>query len=282
MKYFKILIAFSALCTMALLYTNGRAQTSAPKTLKFGILPAVDSDATVLHYAGLVSELGGTLGRPVELVVPEDYAGVLHNLITGEVDIALLSPYMYVSISKDVQKDLIVQQRMNDDKRYRGVCVVGKKSPIKKLKNAKGKRIAYVHIGSTAGYLYPRLKMKGMGIDAESFFGEKQFAGSHQAVLEKVSAGETDIGCVSKISIAGRKDVRVVLETDIIPDDIIIATKGLSDNERAALKTFFLNAAANPKLADFLKTHGIKAYIKPDPSVYAPLTKLIAASNGEK
>jgi phosphonate transport system substrate-binding protein len=246
----------------------------AAPALNFGVLPAADAEQMQQDFTPLLTEMEAALGRPVKLVIPADYADILHRMIEGEVNVALMSPYMYVSIKADVQKDVVAQRR--DAATYRGVCVVKEKSAYKSMADLAGKKIAYVHVGSTAGHLYPRIAMRAQKLDPKTHFKEVVFAGSHDKVLEMVAKGEVDVGCVSERTFKNKKLLRQILQTEPIPDDVVIARSGVSETERAKLKAFFEGAAKNPKLADFMKTQGIASFVAPDVSVYQSIEAEIA------
>ncbi len=259
-----LVVAFS-------LFAPPAAAPVEPKPLVFGVLPAVDAGRMQSDHAVLVDELQKALGRPIRLLVADDYQDILHKLIDGEVNLALLSPYMYVGIKSDVQKDVLVQRRMADADSNRGVCVVKASSPFKTLADLAGKRVAYVHLGSTSGHFYPRIELRKQGIDPAKHFASRVFAGSHDAVLAAVDIGTADLGCLSARTVAAAKGVRVLVRTEPIPDDVIIARQDVSEAERQKLRSFFLGAAQNPKLKAAMEAQKVAAYVEPDVSVYTAI-----------
>jgi phosphonate transport system substrate-binding protein len=263
-------LAFVFACTLL-----AAAHAADTKTLAFGVLPAVDAARMQKDFAPLAEEMSKAVGRPVEVIVPDDYADMLHKIIYGEVNVALLSPYIYVGVKSDVQKDVLVQRRMSDAKSFRAVCVVKDGTSGKTIAELKGKRVAYVDRGSSSGHLYPRIEMRKQGIDPEKHFSEVSFAGSHEAVLAALAKNSADVGCLSERSFAAQKGYRVLLRSDPVADDVIIARKGVSDSERQALKRMFLDAAKSPAMKAFMDVQGIAAFVEPDVSVYAAVEQEI-------
>lgn len=243
--------------------------------LTFAVLPGIDAPKIEREYAPLVAELQTALGRPVTLVVPDDYADIVHRMISGEVNIALLSPYIYAGVQADVQKSVVTQWRMADPKALRGLCVAKDEGAVTTLAEAAGKRVAFVHVASTSGYLMPRLAMRTQGVDFEKHFAERLFAGSHDKAFDMVMAGQAELACVSARSLAKKKGYRVVLETEPAVDDVLLAHRGVSDAERERLKGLFLAKTKSAKLTAFMKAQGIAAFVAPDLSVYDAVLKEI-------
>ncbi len=124
---------------------------------------------------------------------------------------------------------------------------------VKTIADFKGKKFAFVDKASASGFLYPfaALKsagyIKGSGPDAATeFFSDVQYAGTHPNVVTAVYNGQvaggacfggplnpsTGIPTDARSQIAAAhpdvyQKVRIVGETQLIPNDTVTARKGL-------------------------------------------------------
>jgi len=64
--------------------------------LRFGITQYLPAGDVAAAHTPFVDYLAQQLGRPVRLVILEDYVDVTDKLLAGEIDVAALSPYSYV------------------------------------------------------------------------------------------------------------------------------------------------------------------------------------------
>lgn len=72
----------------------------AEKPLVFGVNPWTTHERLVKVYTPLIEYLSKNLNRPVELLISSDYNEMIEYLRSGKVDIASLSPKLYVEAKK--------------------------------------------------------------------------------------------------------------------------------------------------------------------------------------
>lgn len=221
--------------------------------------------------------LGKSLGRPVIVAVVSDYESLVAALLLGKIDLAWMSPLAYVN-ARGAEKGLVpvAKALRHGALYYRSVLVVPPTdTTTKTISDLQGKRIAWVSKGSTSGYLFPRALLKRQGIDADTFFGEQTFAGSHDAVCTAVLSGRVDVaatfadepeegaalkpdGC-GPISDADK--LRVVYKTGPISNDVLVARPGLKADvvkELAAALLGLTGSDAGKKvLAEVFRADGL-------------------------
>jgi len=274
------------LLLVAVALSGGQGKTEPPAaSLKLGVLPAVSAVRTTEIYAPFVAELGKAVGRPAELVVAKDYEALRDHMITGDVHLAVVSAYLYVStavVRKESNQPLhvLAQERRPTDNQYVGAFVVSKDNPAEKLADLKGKTIAYVDESSSSGYTYPRLRMRALDLDPDDFFSKVTFAGSHDAVVAKVKAGEADIGACSELSTT-LTGLRILERTDPIPEDAIVNLEGLDEGERKKIEAFLVSAHTNPALSNFFIARSIERYVPARIEVYQPQQEEMTRAPGE-
>jgi len=259
---------------------SGSATGAASATVILGVMPSVSEASTRELYTPLARELANVLGRPVELRIATSYEALGQDLLAGRVQLAPVSSYLYVNTllagmraEKPVQ--VIAQEHRPDDNPYLGVFVVKPESSFKSLADLKGKRIAYVDPQSSSGYYYPRLRLRELGNDPDTYFSAQSFAGTHEAVIAQVKAGQADVGATSEMS-ASMSKLRVIDKTAPIPGDAIVASAGLQARDIDRVRAFLLSAHQGAALSNFFIAHGLDRYVAPDARVYgspAPVAK---------
>jgi phosphonate transport system substrate-binding protein len=192
--------------------------------------------------------------------VAPSYEDLLASLRSGDLHLAQLSAAAFVRARGVISGQVLAQQRMEGATEYRG-AFVAKKGAFKGLTELKGKRFAFVDRHSSAGYWYPRIKLRANGFNPDEVFGEVIFAGSHARVLAMVRAGDVDAGAVSEPSLAGADDLEALEVTGAIPDDVIVAVAGLSQEEQERLRALLLGAAESPALTATMKERRIRAFV---------------------
>ena len=117
---------------------------------------------------------------------------------------------------------------------YRGIIITRKGSGLKSIADLKGKRFAFVNPKSASGYVYPRAMLIEKGINPETFFSEKIFAGSHDKVIAAVLEDRVDGGAIydGALGVAQRSGVSTsnlitLASSDPIPHDAIAVRIGI-------------------------------------------------------
>jgi len=126
---------------------------------------------------------------------------------------------------------------------------------INSLKDLKGKTFAFVDQASSSGYLYPKAKLiKELQLDTDKleandyFFSTVAFSGGHPTSLTGVTMGDYDAAAVAKAIItqmvkAGQlkeSDIKVIGETDVIPNPCYVVRGDLPQDLKDKIKEFFM------------------------------------------
>jgi phosphonate transport system substrate-binding protein len=217
------------------------AAVYVPKELKVQFVPSQQAETLEAKAKPLEDLLSKKLGIPVKVSVSTNYNTVIEAMASKQVDIGFLPPSNYV-IAHDDKKaaDLLLQATRFgvDDKTgqpttelvdfYKSMFVVKADSPIKDVKDLKGKKIAWQDVTSSAGYVYPAILLKKNGIDPDKDVTGITVKGHDKGVLAVLN-GEVDAAAVFQDArqnvIKDFPDVfnkvRVLAFTDKIPNDTI-------------------------------------------------------------
>jgi phosphonate transport system substrate-binding protein len=159
---------------------------------------------------------------------------------------------------------------------YTSKIIVKSGSPIKGLKDLKGRTFAFVDPASTSGNYVPTLELMNAFPSMSNedfhtngvFFSSISFSGKHQNGLQAVLNGDIDAAPIASdildIEIAagrvGKGDVTVIHESPKIPAAPMAIRGDLPADLKAAVKTFFLNYK-NDDYFQFM--HGLAPEKKP-------------------
>ncbi len=242
------------------------APSTAPAaTLKMAFVPSSDSTKILATGQPLGDLLGKLTGLKFEVTVPTSYAAVIEAMGSGKVDVAWLAPFSYVLAKDKFGAEVIAGSVRAGSKTYVSQIITHVESGVNNLEDLKGKKFAFVDSASASGYLYPAALLKEKGFDPKTYFSEVVNAGGHDkvviAVYNKQVAGGATFGRSSMDPNAPLTDargrvtgtlpdvlqkVKIIAETDPIPNDTVSVRKGLDKAVIDKLKTGLLQIGKEP------------------------------------
>ncbi|SOB60412.1 Phosphonate ABC transporter, periplasmic phosphonate-binding protein [Pseudodesulfovibrio profundus] len=208
-------------CTLA---TPGRAETP----LKLGVISLNHPLMMYRQYLPFTDYISQESGIGVELILAKDYETIIDDLLTGEIDLALLGGLSYIEARAASESITPLCAILSEDgtPTNRTVIFTYKGSGVKSLADLVGKRFAFASIHSTSGYLHPLCYMGNNGVSSVSF-GKKDNLRTHESVVRSVLRGSHDAGAVS-VSTYHRfaaEGLTVLAETPPHPGFVIVARK---------------------------------------------------------
>jgi phosphonate transport system substrate-binding protein len=239
-----------------------------PDQLRFGLTPFYSKDIQAENAAPLIRYLAEELNMPVELVIPESYTGIIDLLQRDEVDVAQISPFTCVQArSRIPDLEIIATAVAQGTTSYASYLVTRQDTPIEKLDDGRGKRIAFVDPSSGSGFLYPMLFFKNLQIEPETYFSEVFMAGSHDKALGALLTGRVDLATVSSDTLVSNRsvgpggNVRILANLGRIPYDCIAVRPGIPALLRHRLTRTFLGLSIHHRrgretLVDYNLTNG--------------------------
>ncbi len=176
--------------------------------------------------------------------VHASYSDCLDSLVTGKCDFARIGPASYV-LTKERNQDIriLVMEQKKGKKKFNGVFIVPKNSPIQSIKELKGKTFAFGNENSTIGrYLSQAefVKVEVFASDLKSF----RYLGRHDKVALAVANGNYDAGAVKENTYkkyAKSRGLRKIGEYLTVPHKPWVVRAGLDSElfdtlQRALLK----------------------------------------------
>jgi phosphonate transport system substrate-binding protein len=212
--------------------TGGEPQKSK---LVIAVQPTNTAEALAADAKDIEQFLTARLGRPVELVFPTSYAGVVESLRFGHAHAAFMSAwplalaqkYAGAEVALAEVREVVIDQDKVEAPYYYSYWVVRKDSPYTRLEDLRGKRVSLPSQLSTSGYVAPLARLVELGLlpadgkeaDPTRFFGAVVYSGGYGQSWEALKAGQVDA-----IVIAG--DVAEKLYREVLDNTRVVEKQG--------------------------------------------------------
>jgi len=263
--------------TLALGIGTGRA---ADGPIRFAVGPFQPTAGdTRRAYEPFFQYLGAQLGRPFELTVTTDWAGIAVALANGQVDCAWMGPWGYVLARDRSGAEALAVVDYQGKPTYYAIIIA---QPGLKLDNfpadAKGMSISFADTGSTSGWLIPSYWFKTQGIDPKTYFNYRDGA-SHPANDIAVASGQVDLATdynrnLDAMIAAGRikaDQVKVVWKSEPLPNDALAVRRDLDPALKAAILDAVLKLT--PEQAKTILPPNYTGWEKAGPETYELIEK---------
>jgi len=165
-------------------------------TYRIGLIPEHNIFTQKKRYEPLLAYLSRELGVELEGVILPRYGNILENFNKLQLDGAFFGSFTGAMAIKTLGVEPLARPRyVNGASSYYGLVFVRKGSNIRTAEDMRNKRLVFVDLATTAGYLLPVSYFKSLGItDYTQWFGEYYFSGTHEDAIKDVLAGAADIG----------------------------------------------------------------------------------------
>lgn len=243
-KFICMLLALSLVIGLA-----GCGEKKEQKSLVMGFVPLIDGEKLVDSVAPLSDILSESIGVKVDAFTASNYLGVVEAIGSGQVDFGIIPPFAYVLANKESNAKILLSAiNKNGKSSYRSEFVVRKDSGIKNTDDLKGKKIAFVDLSSSSGYIYPgaHLVKKGFDLDKDV---KTAFSGGHDVSLQLLL--NKDVDCVAVYEGARDKiakefpalleETEVIEYTEDIPYITVTVRSGMDPEMEQKIKDGIMN-----------------------------------------
>lgn len=279
------------------------AKGYVPTKLTVQFVPSQAAETLQAKAKPLEKLLSDKLGIPVTVSVSTNYNVIVEAMASKQVDVGFLPPNGYV-VAHDTKKaaDLLLQaQRYAIDDAtgkeipgqlvdfYKAQFVVKKDSPIKTFADLKGKKVAWQDVTSSAGYIYPSLELKKVGVDPEKDVTGTIVKGHDKGVMAVLN-GEVDAAATFQDArnnvIKDVPDVfektRVILTNAQIPNDTISVRNDMDPAFREKLAQAFIDIGKDPEGSKIIyDVYSHRGYVKSDDSKFNVVREATKATEGK-
>jgi phosphonate transport system substrate-binding protein len=281
--------AFFAVCAAAALLVAGctSAPPAMPKPAKLVIgVQATKPDETRAAWLPLVQDIGKKHSMATELVTASQ-TDTVKALSEGKVDMVWLSSNVAIDAVIDAQAEAFaLYYNVNGTNGYKGVVITRADSGITTLEQAltPGKySYATGAKTSTSGYVLPQHFLFNQRNTTPEKLFKSVITGGHFPNLDALWAKNVDLAVNNSTDLAvfqgrtpgAKEGIRVLWESPLVPNDVLMVRKDASASVKAAVKDIFLsygkNSAAEKELLK--KASGIDYFVPTDNRLLEPVSE---------
>ena len=236
---------FAGIAVLAVLL--GIAPVPAKADIKLGILPRLNAVELYTMFAPLAEYLSRETGGKVTIVIPKDFDAFKAAFNTGKMDLGFANPLIYVQLKKNAHLEpLAVSIEQKAGAKFRGIIITRNDSGIEKLRDLKGRKLAFVEKNSAAGYIFQMLLLKKAGLDIQRDFTILPFTKKHDNVVVAVFNRAADAGGLREDDLEKMKDkvdlskIKIIGYTDYFPNWPLFATPAVGKDRTERIKAALL------------------------------------------
>lgn len=244
---------------------------TADNPVKLFFTPSVDAKVIEDNSKTFKEYLEKATPYKFEVSVPQSFVAVVEAFGTKRADIAAMNTFGYIMANERFGAQAKLTVLRDGRGTYQSQIIVRADSPVQKISELKGKKVAFVDAASTSGYLLPMKKLK----DSDAEPKEPVFANKHDNVVTMVYQGQVDAGATfySPANDEGIQDARRLVKTqfpdvekkirildlsDAIPNDPIVFRKDMPEEMKTNIVNAFVEFVKTPEGKDaFKKIYGV-------------------------
>jgi phosphonate transport system substrate-binding protein len=248
---------------LALLVLQGQAFAapaaplgSARRPLQVVLIPADGGteDGTKADFLPVFNAVSKATGLKFTLRVGQSYNAVVEAMCNGSADIAFFGPVSYVQAHKRGCAELLAVAIEKGQSTYYSGIFARTSSPIAKITDLRGKRVAFGDINSTSSFVFPVAMIMQAKLDPVRDLAAIRLTGSHANSLAALMQGQADAASLSFDSfekavnqgLVSGADVRVVARSVPIPNPPLGMNSRLPQAMKTQLKVAFAGVAKTP------------------------------------
>jgi len=289
-------VAFAILLagTAAVLLKGVFRPPKPPLRVAFQVCNSIEENRE--RFDPLVAYLERKLGRKV-IAAHVNTFDFVERAQRREFDVLQSNGYIYVAIKEKLGATLLAREIKSDTgKDTGGLIVVRADSPIRSLRDLKGKRMVFGPVLSPGGYLTQYYTMISAGIDPDKALAGYTFlpgAWQHEKVVYSilygaVDAGAVKVGDIERMEAEGKvrgSDFRVIAASEPVPNCTFFALPHVDDGTAGRVREALLRlssqdfVAVNGERLNVLHRDGTKGYAPAKDEEFDVLRKMARAAN---
>lgn len=232
---------------------KGSELGSRKNPLKLSMVPSAESRKILTNMAPIAQCLEKQSGYSIDISVPNNYIVVVEGLGSEKVDFAFINTFGYLLANDRYGAEAILKAQRYGETSYKGQIIVRADSGINSLADLNGKKIAFTDPASTSGHILAKKMLNDQKIKP----AEEVFGGKHDVVVTMVYQGQVDAGATyfspkdpngkildARVRVMTQfpdveEKVKILALTEAIPNDPIVARKGLTSEMKDKVKSAF-------------------------------------------
>jgi len=254
--------ALSAFFLVTLLFLPFQASEAEQEKLNMVFVPASEKgdDSDYLNLIKIIEKLAKVQITPIRVT---DYNAAVEAMRAGRAQIAWYGGKTYIQAAEIAGAQAFAAGVRKGEKNagYFTYFVVPTDSPLKTLKDIKGKTLALNNIGSTSGDLIPQVELMKVGLSTKNKqdFKKVFYAGSHDACLLATINKQADVCGMSSRNFDARladntfklEQVRIIHRSSPVPPPPLAYSTALSPGLRNKIKIATLEAHKHGRIGGY-------------------------------
>ncbi|GBG37642.1 phosphate/phosphite/phosphonate ABC transporter substrate-binding protein [Mycobacterium montefiorense] len=234
-----------------------------PGELVFAAVPSENAQSLQQAYQPLITLLQKATGKTIRFQSATSYSSAIEAQRADKADFVQYGPFSLVTAQNSgVKVTPIAAETVakGTPPGYHSYGITRPGTGINSIADFRGKKICFVDLNSTSGYLYPSSALINAGIDPNKDVTQV-ISGGHDASALSVLNGQCDAGFAQEsmidTTLPGKGQLKpgqlnVVWKSDLIRGSPI----GISDDLAPDLKSKIINAFGNANV-DYMNANGI-------------------------
>ena len=240
--------------------------------------------ATADAYKQVRDYLAKELGQDIALTVYPDYHEVVHDVVNDKLDVAILSPLVYLNAQAERPLHALAYaiSRGSGHFTYHSQILVRKDAPEEKLADLAGKKMAFVDLMSASGYVVPKEALVKAGVTGKKNVVATFCKNHHDAVMSVVegkcdAAATYDQIFIDSKKLGEVKDKLKVLWTSesVIPADAFVATESVPAAQRKRIRSALLAYCVAQDKKACPENGMYEGFVPGDPNLYNDMKRFL-------
>ena len=251
-----VLFLITVPCAYAIQLDNKLPSFSDRSPLVLVILPVENIPAMYEKFLPLKEYLEKAISRKILLKVAQNYQEAIDAIGNGQAHIAYLDPSAYCEAKNRYKVVPIAKAILDGAAAYRSVIVARKDSPVNKIIEVKGRRLALGNIWSSSSYLIPAVMFKELGISLKEFRAVDYLEHEDRIALSVLSKKHDVGGLSERVAVKYIPDgLKIIKTSEAIPQYSLCAYSGLPEELRNKIKQALLSLTLrrNPEVIKAMK-----------------------------
>ena len=173
------------------------ARADTPRVLRVSAIPDESPTELLRKFRPLGEYLEKALGMPVRFQPVTDYPAAVEALAGGHLDLVWYGGFTFVQARRRTGNAIPLVQRA-EDAAFHSLFITAAGSPIRSLRDLKGKTFAFGSVSSTSGSLMPRYYLLKAGVNPERDLAHVAYSGAHDVTARWVESGKVQAGALNE------------------------------------------------------------------------------------
>lgn len=222
---------------------------SRARPLRVLLVPADGGteDGTKADYVPVFNAVSRMTDLHFEIRVGQSYGAVVEGMANHLADIAFFGPVTFLQARERGGAELLAVAVEKDQSVYYSGIFVRTASPMRRVDELRGKRMAFGDVNSTSSFAFPAAMLIDAGLDPARDLGAVLITGSHANALKALQEGHVDAAAASFDSFekavrqgaVKTEDVRVLAKSQPIPYPPLALHPKLPATMKAKLRDAF-------------------------------------------